>query len=261
MAADLVRPGEDGRAFTFRHPLVRRAVYAGTAPAWRLTAHERAAAALERRGAAAVVRAHHVERAGRPGDPAAVAVIREAAEASAASPAAAAHWYGAALRLVGDGPQRAELLALRADALAAGGRLESAYAALLEARRAGPEPEDRGRVRARGDAARPPWRGTPAAADRARGGPARDQAEIAFELAAGAFHEGRMDTLRRWAEPAMRAAAEAGNPALFAGAEALAALGASWDGDRETADRRLDRRERPPGAGSTTRRWAGVPRS
>ena len=99
VTADLVRPGEDGRAFAFRHPLVRRAVYAGTAPAWRLTAHERAAEALERRGAAAVVRAHHVERAGRPGDPAAVAVIRDAAEASAASPAAAAHWYGAALRL------------------------------------------------------------------------------------------------------------------------------------------------------------------
>ena len=71
--------------------------------------------------------------------------------------------------------------------------------------------------------------------------PAEHQAEIAFELAAGAFHEGRMDTLRRWAEPAMRAAAEAGDPALLAGAEALAALGASWDGDRETADRRLDR--------------------
>ena len=49
-----------------------------------------------------------------------------------------------------------------------------------------------------------------------------------------------MDTLRRWAEPAMRAAADAGDPVLFAGAEALAALGASWDGDRETADRRLD---------------------
>jgi len=240
VTADLVRPGEDGRAFAFRHPLVRRAVYARTAPAWRLTAHERAAAALERRGAAAVVRAHHVERAGRPGDPAAVAVIREAAEASAASPAAAAHWYGAALRLVGDGPQRAELLALRADALAAGGRLESAYAALLEARALAPglridvacarvetllgrHGEARRRLLTELEAARP-----------------EHQAEIAFELAAGAFHEGRMDTLRRWAEPAMRAAAEAGNPALLAGAEALAALGASWDGDRETADRRLD---------------------
>ena len=240
VAVDLVRPGEDGRAFLFRHPLVRRAVYAGTAPGWRLTAHERAAAALEGRGAAATVRAHHVARAGRPGDPAAIAVIRAAAEASAASPAAAAHWYGAALRLAGDGPQRAELLALRAGALAAGGRPESAHATLLEALALAPSlrlevacarvetllgrhPEARRRLLAELETA-----------------PPEHQADIAFELAACAFHEGRMDTLRRWAEPAMRAAADAGDPVLFAGSEALAALGASWDGDRETSDQRLD---------------------
>jgi DNA-binding NarL/FixJ family response regulator len=239
VAADLVRQGEDGRAFTFRHPLVRRAVYAGAAPAWRLTAHERAAAALERRGAAATVRAYHVERAGRPGDAAAIAVIREAAEASAASPAAAAHWYGAALRLVCDGPERAELLARRAGAHAAGGRLDAAHAGLLEALALAPSlglevacarietllgrhADARRRLLGARDAA-PPER----------------HAEIAFELAATAFHEGRMDTLRRWAEPALQAAA--GDPVLSVGAEALAALGASWDGDAEIATRRLDR--------------------
>ena len=52
VAAALVRATGDGRAFAFRHPLVRRAVYEAAPPAWRLDAHERAAVALERRGAA-----------------------------------------------------------------------------------------------------------------------------------------------------------------------------------------------------------------
>ena len=46
VAADLVRATGDGRAFRFRHPLLRRAVYDAAPPAWRLAAHERAAAAL-----------------------------------------------------------------------------------------------------------------------------------------------------------------------------------------------------------------------
>jgi DNA-binding CsgD family transcriptional regulator len=71
--------------------------------------------------------------------------------------------------------------------------------------------------------------------------PSESQAEVAFELAAGAFHEGRMETLRAWAEPAMQAAARAGEPVLYAGAEALAALGASWDGEPDVAAGRLDR--------------------
>src|SRR5918995_1755157 len=45
VAADLVRATGDGRAFRFRHPLLRRAVYDAAPPAWRLAAHERVAAA------------------------------------------------------------------------------------------------------------------------------------------------------------------------------------------------------------------------
>ena len=84
-------------AFAFRHPLVRRAVYDDTPASWRLAAHERAAAALEQRGAGPVTRAYHVARSARPGDDAAIALLRAAAEATAASPAAAARWYEAAL--------------------------------------------------------------------------------------------------------------------------------------------------------------------
>ena len=56
------------RQFTFRHPLVRRAVYEGAGGGWRLAAHARVAAALERRGAAPEQLAHHVEFSAPHGD-------------------------------------------------------------------------------------------------------------------------------------------------------------------------------------------------
>ena len=71
VAADLVRPLEGPRRFGFRHPVVRRAVYEATPAGWRLAAHERVAALLERRGAPAGARAYHVEQFARPGDAAA----------------------------------------------------------------------------------------------------------------------------------------------------------------------------------------------
>src|SRR5919199_899041 len=60
--ADLIRPGEAGRSFAFRHPLVRRAVYDGLPAARRVALHAALAAELGRRGAPPVVRAPHVER-------------------------------------------------------------------------------------------------------------------------------------------------------------------------------------------------------
>src|SRR5207342_3454974 len=69
---DLVRQTNVPRRFRFRHPLVRRAVYEATPGGWRLSAHERTAEALGERGASASARAHHVERAARQGDVAAV---------------------------------------------------------------------------------------------------------------------------------------------------------------------------------------------
>ena len=121
VAAELIRSvaHPPGRSFAFRHPLVRRVVYDGAPPAWRLDAHERAAAALARRGAGPAVRAYHVARFARPGDDAAIALLTAAAEAAAEpSPATAAHWYGAALRLLPDDDARPP----RPPAGAAGGR-------------------------------------------------------------------------------------------------------------------------------------------
>ena len=131
--ADVVRATGDGRGLAFRHPLVRRAVYDAAPPAWRLAAHERVAAALERRGAGAPARAYHVAQYARQGDDAAIALLAEAGAAAAdTAPATAAHWYEAALRLLPDGDRerRGALLGPLALAQSAAGRLEQAVETL-----------------------------------------------------------------------------------------------------------------------------------
>ena len=131
LARDLVRGTDVPRQFRFRHPLVRRAVYAHAGGGWRLAAHGRAAAALAARGASAAAQAHHVEHSARRGDEAAIALLRRAAaSAGARAPATAARWLQAAVRLVPEegGPEterRVELLMELADAQRASGRLEA----------------------------------------------------------------------------------------------------------------------------------------
>jgi DNA-binding CsgD family transcriptional regulator len=137
LAADLIRPIDEPRRFRFRHPLVRRAVYEAAGGGWRLGAHARAAAALEARGATPGQRAHHVERAARPGDPATVDLLAQAAaEVAPTAPATAAGWYEAALRLLPDGPEHASrriaLLGARGGALVSAGRALEARAALRQ---------------------------------------------------------------------------------------------------------------------------------
>jgi len=134
LTLDLVRPTDVPRRFRFRHPLVRRAVYEAAPQAWVLGAHERAAAALAKRGAGPAIRAHHVEYAARHGDLAAVALLREAGDTAAArAPAVAAHWYGAALRLLPDdapGELRGALMMAQAESLGAAGMLLECRAVL-----------------------------------------------------------------------------------------------------------------------------------
>ena len=78
-AGGLVRPAGAPRRFAFRHPIAHHAVYVATPGGWRLGAHARAAEALQRRGAGAVQRAHHVEHAAHPGDEDAIALLSDAA--------------------------------------------------------------------------------------------------------------------------------------------------------------------------------------
>jgi ATP/maltotriose-dependent transcriptional regulator MalT len=113
-ARDVVRDGGAARGLCFRHPLFRHAVYQSAGTGWVHDAHAKAAAFLEDRGTSVVVRAYHVERAARRGDRAAVTLLVDAAtQVRVHAPAAAAHWYEAALRLLDDSEpaeRRAELL-------------------------------------------------------------------------------------------------------------------------------------------------------
>jgi DNA-binding CsgD family transcriptional regulator/tetratricopeptide (TPR) repeat protein len=136
LAMGFVRETGVPREFTFRHPLVRRAVYESAGGGWRLAAHARVAAALEARGAGPAQLAHHVQYSARHGDEAAIALLRSAGDAvRPQTPASAARWYEAALRLL-PGPQaerRRALLEDLAGAESAAGRLEESRRALLEA--------------------------------------------------------------------------------------------------------------------------------
>jgi DNA-binding NarL/FixJ family response regulator len=142
----LVRPAGAPRRFTFRHPVVRHAVYAAIPGGRRLGAHARAGAALERRGAGAVERAHHVEHAAHPGDDHALGLLVTAArELQSPAPASAARYYAAALRLLPNQPEersrRIEMQARLADAQAAAGDTLAARATLDEALRTAREGE------------------------------------------------------------------------------------------------------------------------
>ncbi|MGH2985560.1 MAG: ATP-binding protein, partial [Solirubrobacterales bacterium] len=134
----LIRPGDSPREFQFRHPLVWRGVDEDAPFGWRLEAHRRLAEHMARTGASAMARAPHVEAAAKPGEVAAVAVLREAAETSLAqAPASAAHWFDAALRLLPESPEAAQerigLLVAMATALGSTGRLEECRDRLREA--------------------------------------------------------------------------------------------------------------------------------
>jgi DNA-binding NarL/FixJ family response regulator len=137
LEVDVVRATGEARRFRFRHPLVRRAIYQGAGPAWRLGAHARTATALTDRGAVPATLAHHLEQSAMPGDEAAITTLVAAAEATATkAPATAAHWFAAALRLLPEhgteSLRRLELLPPLAMALGAAGELEQSREALLE---------------------------------------------------------------------------------------------------------------------------------
>ncbi len=140
LARALVRPAGAPRRFSFRHPLVRHAVYEAAPGGWRLAAHTRAADALARRGAALTVLAHHVEQSAHTGDEAAIELLTAAAEAARASaPATASRFCAGALRLLPTGhghrERRVRMQTAPADAQSAAGDPAAARATILDALR------------------------------------------------------------------------------------------------------------------------------
>ena len=96
----LVRGTSTLLEFSFRHPVVRSAVYEGQSSARRLTGHARAAEVLGDTGAGLPSRARHLAHTAAPGDLAARRCCREAAAmVRSQAPSIAADWLFAAKRV------------------------------------------------------------------------------------------------------------------------------------------------------------------
>jgi DNA-binding NarL/FixJ family response regulator/tetratricopeptide (TPR) repeat protein len=245
LARDLVRATDVPRQFRFRHPLVRRAVYAHAGGGWRLAAHGRAAAALAARGASAAAQAHHVEHSARRGDERAITLLsRAAAGAAPRAPATAARWLQAAVRLVPEADshpgieRRVELLGALADAQRACGRLDACRTTLLQALELVRDSTARVRL-VTACAAVEHWLGRHADA-----GARLDAAivELAGERSAGAvalrveravehLHAIDFDAARAVAGEAQAIAEELGEPRALGAAGAIAGLSAVAAGD------------------------------
>ena len=251
---DLVRPTNMPRRFRFRHPMLRRAAYDAIPMGWRLQAHERCAATLAARGAAATARAHHVEQSARIGDLHGVALLSEAGTAAAErAPASAARWYSAALRLLPDQgfdvEQRVHLLVALGKSLAAIGRLEEARGVIVQLLDL-LEPEatpSRVRMigvcatfehllgrhreaheRLRSALAQLTDHGSPAAV------------ELMTELAVDRFYDGDYAQMRDRGKAALSAADALGDRSLVAAASAIASTGCAFAGDISDAQRYAD---------------------
>jgi DNA-binding NarL/FixJ family response regulator len=137
-ARDVLRPDTLPGMLRFRHPMLRHVVYEDTPPAWRRSAHARAAELLSARAAPVTLWAHHVERSATAGDMAAVSVlVRAAAAVRSTAPAIAANWYAAAMRLLPADAATADRCRLQlalAESLALAGQLREARWAVGQAR-------------------------------------------------------------------------------------------------------------------------------
>ncbi|MCW6011172.1 response regulator transcription factor, partial [Micromonospora sp. CPCC 205371] len=243
-AAQMSRRGlvdVDAARLRFRHPLVRAAAHQLAGPAWRITAHARAADHLRARGAPLQVVAHHTERSARPGDGTAAEVLIEAGLAFAyGAPAQAGRWLGTALRILPDPGklrERPTVLLQYARVLGLSGDLERSREVLRELRDADEPVRTEAAVfgavvaRLRGD--------IDEAADlldaELHGGRLRPAAigKLHVELAAIAALRDDDAGAVRHAERALDLLGD--RPTLVAAAQTLRAFGALYAGDPEAA--------------------------
>jgi DNA-binding NarL/FixJ family response regulator len=248
-AADLVRPIEPTRLFSFRHAIVRAAIYESANPGWRVVAHGQAAAALRGCGAPLTAQAYHIERAAEFGDVGAVSLLTEAASTvQMQAPGTAAQWLEAALRLLPEGAgteQRRTMLRLRlAFALGAAGRpRESRDALHTVLGRLGSDRVDR-RVEAVTFCALMERQ-----LSRHEEGQALLLAELSalidqdtaaaailkFELGSGELAAGDPAASRRWGQEALAATARCGPASLHAAVLGLLATAEAISGDVPSA--------------------------
>jgi len=246
LEAELIRPADAPRRFTFRHPLVGRAVYARTGAGWRLGAHARIAEGLRARGAPASARADHVERSASEGDEPAIAVLIEAGRATASrAPATAARWFAAALRLLpgGDG-RRAALQEELAAAHFSAGALGDARTVLEEALDSVRPDDPAARCRLTTERARVEhWLGLPVDARRSLAGEldriddlrSPEGLALRLEMAFNALYGLGLEQSRSLAAHVFEDARAVGDDSIAAAAAALAALAAAAAGRPESA--------------------------
>jgi DNA-binding CsgD family transcriptional regulator len=250
---DVIRTTDVPRRFRFRHPIVHSAVYESAKPGWRLAAHARVAAVLERQGASPLARARHIECSAKPGDGTAIALLTEAGQAAhPRAPAAAAHWYQAALRLQPEddpGPRLA-LMVPMAQALGYAGRLEEARVTLDEIL----ELIDPDQLAVRGKVV-----ASAAQIDQLLGHhrAARDgleealaempespeATELKLQLAGACFFTADFDGLRRWIAEALQEARSRGDRATEATATGTLGSAEYMVDDLDAARARLDEAE------------------
>ena len=251
LALDLVRTTRVPQRFTFRHPLVRRAVYESAPAGWRLGAHARAATELAERGAPAAERAHHVEQYAGRGDEEAITLMLDAgAAASARAPAAAARWFEAALRLLPaiDVTRQVNVRVALASSLRSVGELDASRTALLEALELLPADATAQRVELTAHcAAVEHWLGRHDAAHRRltrawEDLPERTTAEsvvLEIELAVDGLYELDFAQAIEMAEVALATAREVGRRPLVAAAAAVLCLAETTAGRIELATTHL----------------------
>ena len=238
----LLRATEVPRRFAFRHPLVRRAVYASTKGGWRLAAHARAAQTLAAQGASASARAHHVEHSGVRGERAAIELLLEAGDADAPrAPAGAAGRYAAALRLMPeeDRPARLRTLMKLAQMQQSTGDLARCHATLLEAIELVPGDDLALRLRLTSACAacenflgrhEPAERRLVAALNSLPDQGSREAVAVLLDLATGAFFTLELERMCDMARRGLAAARALGEPALVGAAAAVLAHGCATAG-------------------------------
>lgn len=239
----VVRPTSAPRAFEFRHPLVRSAIYRMTPPGTRIAHHRRIADNLRARGAGPLELARHVEHSARHGDHDAIEVLGRAAESVIAqAPASAARWLTTALSLLPASAsvrRRIRLLGHLANAHAAVGDLTQGLVALHHSLSIIPPGDHRAlanvaiacaqgeRLLGQADVATNSLR---AAYDRIPDRNSAEAARLAIARSANAFYLGAYDDTAKWADEAVRVADRLDDAGLVVAARSARLAGDAFAG-------------------------------